>query len=87
MASSTSSVAYMIQQGRTDDVRDMISTYRNLVSGNVTVNGRKSKVLGTVLHIAKAKRFSMQTKVGEKRVKRDVNYFRLIFLRLVSQDV
>ena len=73
--------ATMICMGQKDKVVTMISNYAETVSSTVSSTGKLSKVLGTTIHISKGKKISFVGKLGDKRVKREMAYFRMVFLR------
>jgi len=71
----------MVQRKELQKVVAIVQTYKTLVSSSVSTTGELAKVLGTVLHVSKAKKVSFTAKIGEKKMKRDVAYYRMMFCR------
>lgn len=66
MASSVSKLSFLLRKRRFDDAMAMVAPYQTVVSGNVSITETTAKVLGTILHVAKAKRLGYAKTVGEK---------------------
>ena len=83
--STISRVSYWLKKGRRDDALAFARQHRVVVSGSVeTGESGLVRLLGTVLHVSKGKKLSIaKSTTGDKKQRRDVNYFRLVFCRLV----
>jgi hypothetical protein len=83
MSSRLSYLSMLLAQKRVEDAMKYIDGYQNVVSSVlVPSSGARRLIQGTVLHIAKSKKLSFSTRSnGEKKLKRDGNYLRLIFCR------
>ena len=87
MAGMLSRFALMIQECKFDEVKALIDRYPTIVSGSASVSGRKSKVLGTVLHVSKGKKLTYNSKTTiDKKIKKETAYYRMVFCRLVLQS-
>ena len=73
-----------IRSGKLTEAKALVRDWPIVHSGDITMQGgTKTKLNGTILHISKGKKVHMLTKYGnEKRVKKEVSYYRLVFLRL-----
>jgi len=72
-----------LSRGQLDKAVNSVSTYQEVLSSTVTTGGAKIRLSGTVLHISKMKKLGFAKPFGDKKSKREVSYFRLIFCRLV----
>ena len=77
-------VAMLVRNGKLAEANQLIDTWPIVLSTNVSFSGvERVKVLGTVLHVSKTKKFQYVRTVGEKKMKKEANYHRLVFCRLV----
>ena len=74
-----------MEQRNTAGALALVRRYEVVVSANVSVScSVNSKLLGTVLHVAKCKKVTFNVKVGaEKKARRESAYYRLVFCRYV----
>lgn len=72
---------YMIQQGSMARVEQMVAQYPTMVSTSISMTGCKGKVEGTILHVSKSKKVIYNAKFGEKKMKKETSYFRMVFCR------
>lgn len=73
-----------VRKGNLDLADAVVENYSILTSHEVEPGGRgRSKVAGTVLHVSKASSFALSKRVGEKKIKRPVTNYRLVFCRCV----
>lgn len=81
MASCITKLAFLLKKGRVDEARASVEGYRHVISASVGNNAEKCVLHGTVLHVSKSKKVGFFGKMGEKRTKKEVTYFRLVFCR------
>ena len=62
-------------------VKAIITNYKNVVSTAVQPIGGIAKVIGIVMHISKSKKMSYSGKIGEKKIKKEIAYYRMVFCR------
>lgn len=75
-------ISYLIKKQRYNEVELRTADYQLLTSHEVQACGTsKTKVVGMVLHVSKASNFALSKKIGEKKVKRPVTNYRLVFCR------
>jgi hypothetical protein len=85
MVSVVTKFSSLIRAGKMDDAATMVEQWPVVVSSHVTMyGGERCKLLGTVLHVSKAKKLNVASKGGEKKMKRDLAYHRLLFVRLLT---
>ena len=72
-----------MSRGQLDRAVAAVAGYQTVVSTNVHTGGQKVKLLGTVLHISKAKKLGFTRTFADKKAKCETTYFRLVFCRLV----
>ena len=74
----------LVRNGKLAEANQVIDTWPIVLSTNVSFSGvERVKVLGTVLHVSKTKKLQYVRTVGEKKMKKEANYHRLVFCRLV----
>jgi hypothetical protein len=59
----------------------IVKDYRTIASTSVTYFGGQAKVLGTVLHVSKGKKLTFTGRVADKKIKREISYYRMVFCR------
>lgn len=77
-------LSVLIEKGNFEKVNNIIKNYPEMVSTQVSTTGERSKVFGTVVHIAKGKKLLMSVKIAEKKFKKEGSYFRMVFCRSVQ---
>ena len=71
---------YYLSKGCIDDAIASVQGYVTVVAANASeVN--PTKVLGMVMHVAKAKKVVVVKSFDGKKAKHEVSYFRLVFFR------
>jgi hypothetical protein len=71
----------MVQRGEIEKLKRMIADYPLVVSRSVGMICAKNKLMGTCLHFSKAKKLIFNGRLGDKKIKREVSYFRMVFCR------
>ena len=81
---SLSQLTHLIKKGRLVEADRLIENHRVLSSHEITAGGAsKSKVYGLILHISKVASVNLAKKFGDKKIKRLMTNYRLVFCRLV----
>lgn len=81
MSSAITRLSRYLSRGELQKAEMLVGDYTVITSGNATVGADNVKLLGMILHVSKAKKVAMARSVGEKKVKRDVSYYRMVFCR------
>ena len=83
MSTRMTRISRLMADRKLNDAYAVIENYERIVSANVTAaSAAERMLLGTVLHVAKAKKFSF-TSAGraEKKIRREGVYHRILFCR------
>jgi predicted transcriptional regulator YdeE len=86
MASRISRLTFLLKKNRVDEIQRELSLLKEEQSTSITISGAKSKVIGLTMHVSKAKKMhvsAVSKGVGDKRLKRELTYHRLVFCRYV----
>lgn len=87
MASTVTVISKMLSNRDEKGVRKLVKDWPVICSSQVTVGGgRKTKLIGTLLHISKARKV-LVTAGKEKKIKKELAYYRLMFIRLAVEIV
>ena len=85
---SLSKLTHLIKKGRLAEADKVIENYRVMSSHEISAGGAsKSKVYGQILHISKAASVSVAKKFGDKKIKRQMANYRLVFCRLLTINI
>lgn len=85
MASTVTVISKMLSNRDENGVTNLVNNWPVVCSSQVTVGGgRKAKLIGTSLHISKARKVVV-TAEKEKRTKKELAYYRLMFIRLAVE--
>ena len=83
MACNITMLGAFLSRGQLDRAVAAVAAYQTVVSTEVRTGGQKVKLVGTALHISKAKKVGYTRTFAEKKAKRETTYFRLVFCRFV----
>jgi hypothetical protein len=81
MSSTITRLSCYLSRGELTKAEMLVANYKIIVSGNATVGADNVTLFGMVLHVSKGKKVAMARSVGDKKVKRDVSYYRMVFCR------
>jgi hypothetical protein len=78
--SGLSKIGFLLSKGRSAQAIASVDYYRTVVAAAAT-DCSPTKVLGLLMHVAKAKRIVITKSKEAKKLKSEVTYFRLLFFR------
>jgi hypothetical protein len=83
---TAAAICNQINYNLTRNRADIAATFSDqilpiLSSFNVNIYGNAGKVIGTVLHVSKCKKIPIKQAFGDKKVKVEKPYFRLVICR------
>lgn len=83
MAARMTALSYMIKTGDNVSALQYVTRYPTVLSNSKEIGtALKSKLLGTSLHISKAKKVTFSKTLGNKLQRKESSYYRLLFCRL-----
>ena len=90
MASVVTVIYKLIEKRKFDEAAATVAAWQEVKCIEVTpFGGEECKILGTVLHIARVKKVKVSTETGsgDKKQRRDLPYYRIVFVRLVAMSI